>query len=427
MIVCGDALTVLPTLPERSVQMCATSPPYWGLRDYGLLPQNWPAVDFSPMPGLPVVSIPAQEVCLGLEPDPWAFVGHLVLVFREVRRVLRDDGVLFLNLGDSYAGGGRAGKNPDYQARHTMFGKAAKHAETFGVPMGIPAGLKAKDLCGVPWRVAFALQADGWFLRSDIVWSKNNPMPSSCTDRPTVCHEYVFLLSKSPRYFWDQFAIREGDSGKSSGNGFAGRQGGSERVGPQSGGGGRAEPWTPTGSRNARSVWEVNTQPFKEAHFATFPEALVERMIFAGTSECGCCLTCWAPLKRIVDAPQPPRSGGVNPNIRDGGLTAEHGMERTGLSHFKLDEWRRDNPPRTVGWEPTCPCNAGQKPCVVLDPFGGSGTTAQVSRSLGRDSILIEPNPSYVQLAEDRYWTPTRKEKVMGVTAEFLDRIRRSA
>lgn len=355
MITCGDALTVLPTLPERLVQMCATSPPYWGLRDYGLSPQNWPAVDFAPMPGLPMVSIPAQEGCLGLEPDPWAFIGHLVLVFQAVRRVLRDDGVLFLNLGDSYAGGGRAGKNPEYQARHTMFGKAAKHTETFGVPLGAPAGLKAKDLCGMPWRVAFALQADGWYLRSDVIWEKPNPMPESCTDRPTRAHEYVFVLSKSPQYFWDKAAVAEPsvdpnhprtvlDNGPQEVPPGTSKHKGLRRSGVNDVG-----EVTQT-TRNLRSVWTTPTQPYRGAHFATWPEALVERMVLAGS-----------------------RFGNV-----------------------------------------------------VLDPFGGSGTTAQVSRSLGRDSILIEPNPSYVQLAEDRYWTPTRKEKAMGITAEFLDRIRRS-
>lgn len=283
-ILTGHVMDVLQTLPDRSIQMSATSPPYHGLRDYKIPPQDWPAVDFAPIAGLPMVSIPAQTVCLGLEPDPWAFVGHLVTVFREVRRVIRDDGVLFLNLGDSYAGGGRAGRNPSYMGKHTQFGKTStKGSELYGVPMAIPDGLKAKDMCGIPWRVALALQADGWYLRSDVIWQKPNPMPSSCRDRPTTAHEYIFLLSKSPHYYWDKAAVQEADSGKPSGNGFAGRQGGSERVGPLSGGQGTDTKWTPGKGRNLRSVWTFPVSPYREAHFATWPEALVERMIRAST------------------------------------------------------------------------------------------------------------------------------------------------
>jgi DNA modification methylase len=200
-IIEGDCRTVLAGLPERSVQTCVTSPPYFGLRDYGTDGQ------------------------IGLEPTPDEFVAALVAVFREVRRVLRDDGTVWLNLGDSYASGGPGGSSP----ASTLTGgggryrdgskQAAMHEATAG-PRPVAAGCKPKDLIGIPWMVAFALRADGWYLRSDIIWSKPNPMPESVTDRPTKSHEYLFLLSKGPRYFYDADAVREADGGRPSGNGF---------------------------------------------------------------------------------------------------------------------------------------------------------------------------------------------------------------
>ena len=243
----GHVLDVLAGLEPESVQTCVTSPPYWGLRDYGDGGQEWPPVSYAPMPGLPPLDIPGQTVALGLEPDPWAYVGHLVEVFRAVRRVLRDDGTLWLNLGDSYSVRGqnrsldyitRTGGNTGLNGRN---GRTHERAR-------IPDGLKAKDLCGIPWRVAYALQADGWYLRSDIIWHKPNPMPEPVTDRPTKAHEYLFLLSKRPRYFYDSDAIRE------------------EEDGP-----------------NRRSVWTITTRPYSAAHFATFPPDLPERCIKAGT------------------------------------------------------------------------------------------------------------------------------------------------
>ena len=199
---------------------CVTSPPYFGLRDYGHAGQ------------------------IGLERSLEDYTQQLVQVFREVRRVLRDDGTLWLNLGDSYGG---------------------------------------KQLQGVPWRVAFALQGDGWFLRSDIIWHKPNPMPESIKDRPTKAHEYMFLFAKSERYFYDADAIKEQiRSTAPSGNGFTGRQGGSSRVGVLSGGEGTSKKWQPTGKRNKRSVWTVTTRPYKAAHFATYPSELIEPCILAG-------------------------------------------------------------------------------------------------------------------------------------------------
>ena len=248
VIYCGDALAVLATLPDCSVQCCVTSPPYWGLRDYGVAGQ------------------------LGLESTPAEYVEKMVAVFREVRRVLRDDGTLWLNLGDSYNSiGGTVGGGKNVEARK-------------GTLRGWQDGLKPKDLVGIPWRVAFALQADGWYLRSDIIWAKPNPMPESVTDRPTKSHEYLFLLTKSQRYYYDAAAIAEALTG----NKHERTLNPNDSYGKNPNGLGNGELsvtafGAPNPYRNRRSVWTVNTQPYPEAHFATFPEKLVEPCILAGT------------------------------------------------------------------------------------------------------------------------------------------------
>lgn len=248
----GDCRDVLGSLPDGSINCCVTSPPYFGLRDYGV------------------------EGQLGLEPTPDEFVSAMVEVFREVRRVLRDDGTLWLNLGDSYANDGKWGGST-----------GGKHASALHGNSGIgrrllTTGLKPKDLIGIPWRVAFALQADGWYLRQDIIWHKPNPMPESVTDRCTKAHEYIFLFAKSERYYFDADAIKEqAVSNHASGNSFKGRQGGAIHM-PMSGGAGTADQWLPGGMRNRRSVWTVSTKPFKGAHFATFPPDLIEPCVLAG-------------------------------------------------------------------------------------------------------------------------------------------------
>ncbi len=261
----GDSREVLRTLPDGSFHTCVTSPPYFGLRDYGMSGQ------------------------IGLEDTPEAFVAQLVEVFREVRRVLRDDGALWLNIGDSYAGSwGARGRGaatkaarPDIEAKH---GTAAPNRHGFG-----RWGVKPKDRMMMPARVALALQGDGWWLRDEIVWSKPNPMPMSVTDRTTPAHEMIYLLSKSARYYYDHEAVREDAvSDHSSGNGFVGRQGGSKRVGPQSGGQGTADEWSGVGGkRNRRSVWTVSVKAFREAHFATYPSDLIEPCILAGSPRGG--------------------------------------------------------------------------------------------------------------------------------------------
>jgi DNA modification methylase len=336
----GDCLDVLKTLPDCSVQMCVTSPPYFGLRDYQVDGQ------------------------IGLEQSPDEYIAKLVSVFGEVRRVLRDDGTLWVNIGDSYAGSwgaqGRQGKTGELAGRNVCAARqiaaAAKRQSGTGSLERTP-GLKNKDLIGIPWTLAFALRADGWYLRSDIIWSKGNPMPESVRDRPTKSHEYLFLLSKSERYFYDHEAVKEpAVCGHPSGNGFVRES----RLTYQNKDGsprGNSKQWTPkvtedrkdlhgptysrhrsripggqslqsapNGYRNRRSVWHINTKPFKGAHFATFPPDLVEPCVLAGS-----------------------RPGDT-----------------------------------------------------VLDPFGGAGTTALVALRNDRKAISMELNPDYVKLAIDR-------------------------
>lgn len=256
-ILIGDCLDTLRELPDASVQTCVTSPPYFGLRDYGHAGQ------------------------IGLEATPEAFVAKLVAVLCEVRRVLRDDGTLWLNLGDSYAGGGCGSRDADKWPKQSRNDHMVTHGKRF-------TGLEAKQLLGIPWRVAFALQADGWYLRQDIIWSKPNPMPESVRDRCTKAHEYLFLLSKSPRYYYDADAIAEEsvyEGAPRRGDTFARRTATTPPPGqaPQHREG--RENIAYTGTRNKRSVWEVSTQPFKGAHFATFPPALIEPCILAGSRE----------------------------------------------------------------------------------------------------------------------------------------------
>jgi DNA modification methylase len=263
----GDALELLRQLPDSCVQCCVTSPPYWGLRDYGVAGQ------------------------LGLEPAPEEYVAKMVAVFAEVKRVLRDDGTLWLNLGDSYAANGISGLA--VKGDSSTLGGTANAAHT-AQRKTVPAGLKPKDLVGIPWRVALALQADGWYLRSDVIWSKPNPMPESVTDRPTKSHEYIFLLSKSAKYFYDAEAVKEpcesGPSDVRKMEESLPRIGGKHKilVDPLS----KASSTTNIGrkrsvgnpdGRNCRSVWTIATCPYSGAHFATFPPAIPERCIKAGT------------------------------------------------------------------------------------------------------------------------------------------------
>lgn len=328
----GDVRDMLRTLPDETVQTTFTSPPYWGLRDYGVDGQ----IGLEPVPD-----------CLGWatgQPCGECYVCHMREVFTEVYRVTRLDGTLWLNLGDSYAGSGKGGQSQEKRSTNWQ--------PTYTNKGNTPRGYKPKDLIGIPWRVAFALQVDGWYLRSDIIWSKPNPMPESVKDRPTKSHEYVFLFSKSQRYYYDQDAILEPVSpnthARVSQNVI--KQVGSDRAngGKKTNGNMKAVVRTPkqvpaggmnknndsfnnalvlpVSQRNKRSVWVVATQSYSEAHFATFPEALPEIGIKAGSKE-------------------------------------------------------------------------GD---IVLDPFNGSGTTGAVAVRLGRDYVGCELNADYINLSDKR-------------------------
>jgi DNA modification methylase len=457
----GDALNVLAGLPDESVHCVVTSPPYWGLRDYGT--GSWDGGDpdcnhavaqhnsvaatrKSPdgvggtvfRSGSRYIDQPApSRVCkcgatrvdqqLGLEATPDLFVQRMVDVFREVRRVLRSDGTCWVNLGDSYAasqgiypdGSPRLPKTPTtvpQSAAPTRYGdmERGRSKRLSGGQIRVTRDntwrIKPKDLVGIPWRVAFALQADGWYLRSDIIWSKPNPMPESVTDRPTKAHEYVFLLTKSPRYFFDAEAVREkAEYGRRQWTGDL-------RSGTQNGDGHRSSTGStvggdPSAGRNVRSVWEIATQPYPEAHFATFPEALPERCIKAGTSERGCCPECGAPWARLT------QSTPVSDRHPDGrGPAPVYNRDADAKREGFGGEVRRFGygvQTETIGWRPTCGHFDGEPleleghrvllaPCTVLDPFMGSGTTALVARRLGRRSIGIELNQEYADLCARR-------------------------
>ena len=378
----GDALTVLRTLPAGSVQCCITSPPYWGLRDYGVVGQ------------------------LGLERTPEEYVSRLVKVFREVRRVLRRDGTLWVNLGDSYAtGAGKVGACPGggeqgerwnkHHMPQTPDGKNPNCSVPTFQPNRMPIpGLKPKDLVGIPWRVAFALQADGWWLRSDIIWSKPNPMPESVTDRPTKAHEYLFLLTKSARYYYDAGAIKEPAVKGAAGSTFHEGKTATHQLDRAS-----EKDRVEDGTRNRRSVWTIPTQPFPEAHFATFPEALVEPCILAGCPA-QCCPKCGKGYERITESTKTFESGSGrsgNPINGKQDLTASKTNSTPDIRKGPCVQTR------TLGFRPACDCgDAASVPGTVLDPFAGSGTVGAVAVRCDRRFLGIELSPSYCEMARRR-------------------------
>jgi len=466
-IIQGDVLDVLRQLPAGIIQTMITSPPYWGLRDYGTA--DWQGGDekcdhkknvaFSDK-ALAKSTIgkaantghaqePFKERCskcgairidsqLGLEKSPEIYVEKMVAIFREVWRVLRDDGTVWLNLGDSYNGGGSGrDKDPKYK-QYMSFTLTTNVGSTTMPRVNIDDTLKPKDLCGIPWRVALALQSDGWYLRSDIIWAKGNPMPESCTDRPTKSHEYLFLLTKSAKYYYDNEAIREEGAGRlDRGHEVRGR------IGKQ---GWKGESLDESSGRNRRSVWTLPTQSFDGeyctncngyftgssknligivkviengeeitkricptcqstecwvAHFATFPEALVEPCIMAGTSERGACPECGKCWVRVVE--------------REKGNSIESCQAYQGDANPNrgAEIYRPTISSKTIGWRPSCNCNAGEPvPSLVGDIFMGSGTVALVALRANRRFTGIELSQDYIDMSYKRL-EPLLNQEVM--------------
>lgn len=350
-----DCLKGLKLMPDNSIDCCVTSPPYYALRDYGIKSTLWPTTKYFPMTGVPYeIGIPEWNGSLGLEPTIEMFIAHIVLIFREVKRVLKDDGTLWLNFGDSFVG---TGGNRKHDVKNELFQEQQSHNPGEGRyernKQAKKSGLKVKDLMGIPWRAALALQADGWYLRSDIIWNKSNPMPESVLDRPTKAHEYIFLLSKQSKYYYDAESIKEpitestfqrisqnteNQDGSKRANGGNKTNGtmkaviskqfshdmaaGAYNIDMRKHFNKSGQPYI---TKNKRTVWTVATSQFKEAHFATFPGKLIEPCILAG-----------------------------------------------------------------------CP-----KGGLVLDPFMGSGTTAAKAVELQRNYIGFEINPEYIKMAEE--------------------------
>lgn len=468
----GNALDVLRTLPDESIQTVVTSPPYWGLRDYSMCDCSLRVSFLGDEPGIgdrghslsarPQEPDPDCPKChgtgrdesteviwgevedcehewgdkisykgsratkgkfclrckawygqLGLEPTPDMYAQHLVEIFREVRRVLRNDGTFWLNIGDSYAGSG---------------------------PNRVAMGdLKPKDMVGIPWMVAFALRKDGWWLRSDIIWAKPNPTPSSVQDRPPKSHEYVFLLAKSRAYFYDGDAIKEGpkestkkriksanpltslkmfkhDShtrfGKRSPNRVWGDKGALKRM---------------SKGVNKKTVWEIATKGLSDVHFAVFPEALVEPCVKAGTSEKGACVKCGAPWVRIRENERGWDADGNCKGCGDSRAKHVKGPKHKGKVDFGLGmSTTMENDGAipcanyvTKGWGPSCDHkDVGLKPCVVLDPFCGSGTAGLVALKLGRNFIGIDVKDEYLKIAERRLSVLPEKLEKWGLETE---------
>jgi DNA modification methylase len=371
-IVQADALEYLQSLPSDSVHCMITSPPYWGLRDYGVAGQ------------------------LGLEPTLTEYLDTLTAVFREARRVLRGDGVLWLNMGDSYVSTGYTNddgtKNIGGQGDHSL---NKGHQTRVGKKAGEQHGLKPKDLIGQPWRLAFRLQDDGWFVRSDIILHKPNPMPESVTDRPTKSHEYIFLLTKSARYWYDSFAVREPHQ-DTTGRARYGEGGNNPNNKNNRNPGTNSKPHvfneyrqSPAG-RNKRTVWTVATHPLPQAHFASFPPKLIEPMILAGCPP-KVCVVCGSPWERVTEIVTIPTQ-----NTPNGSWDDSNGYQKSGWLPGKQEKSH-------TGWNPTCDHpDADTEPGIVLDMFMGAGTVALVAIQHGRRWMGCELKPEYIKIAEDR-------------------------
>jgi DNA modification methylase len=403
----GDCREVLKTLPDKHFQTCITSPPYYGLRDYGTaswvggsencshigdtLGNNRNFIDEggrgsnkASLSTGDCIKCGAKRVDsqIGLEETPEQFVESLVNVFREIKRVLKDDGTLWLNLGDSYSSGGRT----------TTTNQSVRGDKDYGVTRPPPVeGIKPKDLFGIPWRVAFALQADGWYLRQDIIWNKPNPMPESVQDRCTKAHEYIFLLSKSPHYYFDNVAIKEETTTFDNSNRDRDTTKLNNTPGRTKMAGLKTNQYE---TRNKRSVWTVNTKPYKEAHFAVFPTDLIEPCVLAGSSA-KICSGCGKAYKReMVTTDVPDRI------VRDHmvGVIPKRDKPSRMNSKNMLSLTKEDN-----GFVKQCNCDTDKtEQDRIIDPFGGSGTTALVADRHNRDATVIELNEEYIGIAKKR-------------------------
>ena len=352
-LICAEVTDALSAMADGTFHCVVTSPPYYGLRDYGVVGQ------------------------MGLEPSIQIYLANMVHVFAEVRRVLRPDGTVWLNMGDSY---------------------------------------RNKQLLGMPWRLALALQADGWWLRSEIVWHKPNPMPSSVRDRPQTAHEFVFLLTASPVYFYDADAVTLPTTGNAHSRGkgvhpkastWRRPSGWDTRSGSHTGKAGRypQERMNPSYSasmtqyiparRNLRSVWTIPTQGYRGAHYATYPEALVEPCVLAGTSAEGCCAACGASRRRVTDVTYD------NPGNRS--TNGPRSLARRHMAQGSAGYAQRlERHTVTTGWEPSCTCAGETVPCRVLDPFVGSGTTGVVALRHGREFVGVDLDPRCIDMARRR-------------------------
>lgn len=481
-------MDALRSRPEESVHCVVTSPPYWGLRDYKLEPQVWGAAegcqhewgqseqtfrqapkrdhngrDFGATRGTESqrseTSFQASgQVCakcgawrgsLGLEPAPEMYVEHLVEIFREVRRVLRSDGTLWLNLGDCYAndgkGGGETGGKQAYldDVNRTRVGRGKRFT-----------GLKPKDLVGMPWRVASALQADGWWWRTYAPWLKHNAMPSSTADRPGMAVEWVMLFTKSARYFYDRYATvvpfaddrcgRDGSQLESERN-RGGRTDGYTKpnsIDPSAQGGRfrRNHDWFldsfegllvdcyggPLAFLVNSDQLEAELRPKdkSKAHFARFSEKLVEPILLAGTSEHGCCRECGAPWARVLKSKSPAT---MNIRVRDAKRGVASVEEGYAASPEEIANYGPEDvgESKTVGWRPSCRCPEASslKPqaALVLDPFCGSGTTGVVAARFGRSFLGIELNPDYCEMTKQRIERAAPLLNVVSLTSDFLE------
>ncbi len=470
-IIGGHVIDVLRQMPDDSISMVWTSPPYFGLRDYGLPPVIWggdPSCQHawgSVLPGSKrgnsgtptnknnrgekyargnprgrfCEKCGAWEGSLGLEPTPNLYIDHLVEVFREIRRVLHPTGVAFLNLGDSYWGDSPIRKKSQEAFSETWDPEQTASRGGLRRTAARLDDLKPKDLVGMPWATVFALRADGWWLRAEIIWAKDisfcptysgGVMPESVNSRPTRAHETIFMLAKSSDYYWDADAIREPHASSTfkriNQKSFDSQTGGDKDYGkganpnrsarravenlrerlrtktvedPHIGGRrqpGEASAFHPLG-RNVRDVWTVNPQPFPEAHFAVAPERLVTPCVLAGSSEKGVCAACGAPWQRVVKRRRLPKDA-----VDSGDRKALHGPTYSRHKRSIPGGQSLVGFEASAGWEPTCECEGKVVPSLILDPFCGAGTTGIVSLRNGRRFIGIDLSTDYVSMAQRR-------------------------